>query len=96
MWGGNRTKIEPQDELSGAIGRLFRGVREERGVTLQQLSDAIGRRMNVIRFHEAGFRLMRADDLTRAAIAMGVAPRTLMLATMEAEAFKGGDDGRSD
>lgn len=95
VWGGKRTQLVAQDDLSAALGRLFRSVREERGVTLQALSDAIERRMNVIRFHEAGVRLMRADDLTRAALAMGVAPRSLMLPHGDASEVEGDTDGRS-
>jgi len=92
-WGGKRTQLVAQDDLSAAIGKLFRSVREERGFTLQRLSDEMERRMNVIRFHEAGVRLMRADDLTRAALAMGVAPRSLLLAQGDAAEAEGHADG---
>lgn len=54
------------------LGRYFRHYREAAGITLHQMSAALGVSVNPIRAHEGGFRLLRLPDIWRAAQILGV------------------------
>lgn len=56
---------------TAALGERFRKARERRDFGLKALSDAIGLSINTIRWHEAGARMMRLDQVEEAARAMG-------------------------
>jgi transcriptional regulator with XRE-family HTH domain len=68
--GGTDTQI--------ALGRLFRMAREAAGMTLRQVAHDMGMSINTIRWHEAGTRCLRSDDLIAAARLIGTDPRLLI------------------
>ena len=54
------------------LGRAFRFYREAAGITLRAMSRKMGMSINTIRMHEAGARIMRVEDVWRAAKILGV------------------------
>lgn len=73
-----------------ALGDTFRNVRTESGITLKALAKRMQRSINTIRWHEAGSRSLRADDLVLAAQVMGCSPTALVLEDMDRSG--GGDE----
>lgn len=71
------TKPVPAGEVEQALGRRFREVRKRQKVRLLDLSQALGCSINTVRWHEAGARMLRTDDLIRCAGVMGVDPAEL-------------------
>ena len=72
------TKPTSGTDTQIALGKLFREAREHSGVTLRQLAERMGMSINTIRWHEAGTRCIRVDDLVMAARMMGVPPDILI------------------
>jgi transcriptional regulator with XRE-family HTH domain len=61
-----------------SLGDAFRAVRTNSGFSLKALAQRMRRSINTIRWHEAGSRSLRADDLVLAAQVMGCSPTKLM------------------
>ena len=61
-----------------ALGDIFRNVRNESGISLKALALRMKRSINTIRWHEAGSRSLRADDLVLAAQVIGCSPSALL------------------
>jgi transcriptional regulator with XRE-family HTH domain len=80
--------LQPRDDLSRRLGNKFREARLRCGLGQRPLAQRIGRSYPLIREHESGHKLLRADDLFRAAAAMGVSPASL-LEVDEANGFPG-------
>lgn len=72
------TKPVPGTETQIALGRTFLRERSRTGVTLERIATALKTSINTIRWHEAGARSLRADDLIAAAGVMGCSPATLI------------------
>ena len=68
--GGTDTQIK--------LGKLFRSAREAAKVSLRDACSALGMSINTIRWHEAGSRCIRADDLVAAARLFGCSPGYLL------------------
>lgn len=62
-----------------ALGVAFRRARTAAGVTQEQIKVALGVSINTIRWHEAGARCLRADQLVEAARVFKCAPADLTL-----------------
>lgn len=60
------------------IGDLFLRARCEKGVSQKQIADGMRRSINTVRWHEAGARSFRADDLVLAAEIIGCSPLMLL------------------
>ena len=60
------TKPVPKTSLEVSLGAHFRKVRKEREFTLDTLRKALGVSVNTLRWHEAGARSMRLNDVVRA------------------------------
>jgi transcriptional regulator with XRE-family HTH domain len=58
--------------LEAALGARFRAVRRAAKISQGELAKMLGCSINTIRWMEAGARLLRFDDIVRAAEAMGV------------------------
>lgn len=69
---------KPKGDLEARLGARFRAVRTSHGLRLMDLVERLGAHINTIRWHEAGARMMRVDDLVRAAEAIGVSPADLI------------------
>ena len=63
---------------NAALGARFKAVRRQHKVWLKPLAEALGCSLNTIRWHEAGARMMRLDDIVKAAGVMGVDPAELV------------------
>lgn len=74
----------PAGDLEQRLGAHFRKLRKERKFSLVALAAAMKCSVNTIRWHEAGARLMRFDDVVRAAEVIGVAPDRLLPTNPEA------------
>ena len=57
---------------NAALGSRFREVRRRQKVYLRPLADALGCSLNTVRWHEAGARMLRLDQVVQAAGIMGV------------------------
>lgn len=79
------TKPEARGALEERIGSAFRSARVEAGISLMDMANALGCSINTVRWHEAGARLFRADDIVRAASIMDVPPDTLLGPAQDAE-----------
>lgn len=66
------TKPVAAGPVEQALGVLFREVRKRQKIRLIDLSEGLGCSVNTIRWHEAGARMLRTDDLVRCANIMGV------------------------
>lgn len=77
------TKPVPAGDVELALGRKFREIRKRQKVRLMDIADGLSCSINTIRWHEAGARMLRTDDLVRCARIMGVDPSELT-ATQEA------------
>lgn len=64
--------------LEAELGAIFRLRRKTACVTLAQLAAELSCSINTIRFHEAGERIMRADQIVRAAGIFGCQHSELM------------------
>lgn len=73
------TKPNPKGDLEAKLGAQFRDTRRARGVWLRPLSKLLGVSVNTVRWHEAGARMMRTDDIVRAAEIIGVSPADLVV-----------------
>jgi ribosome-binding protein aMBF1 (putative translation factor) len=71
-------QLRPKSEMCRDLGRRFREARESRGVSLRQLSDAIGVNLYLIRQHEAGAHMLRTDKLVEAALYLKYRPGELV------------------
>lgn len=80
------TKPVPAGEVEVSLGRRFREVRKRQKVRLLDLSQALGCSINTVRWHEAGARMLRTDDLVRCAGVMGVDPAELTVNPPQEEA----------
>lgn len=65
------TEPKRVNEGNVALGWSMRRYREAYGMTQPQLAAALGRSINTLRKHEAGERMLRVDDLVRAAEVLG-------------------------
>ena len=74
------TKPTPAGHVEQALGQRFREVRKRQKVTLIDLSKHLGCSINTVRWHEAGARMLRADDIVRCAEFMRVDPFELVTA----------------
>jgi transcriptional regulator with XRE-family HTH domain len=63
---------------NAALGARFKAVRRQQKVWLRPLAEAMGCSVNTIRWHEAGDRMMRLDEVMKAASIMGVDPAELV------------------
>lgn len=81
------------DQLQQAIGERFKAEREARGVTQKQLCDGLQVSINTVRWHEAGSRCLRADQLVAAAAIIGCSAADLLPpAPRREEPADGGQD----
>lgn len=71
------TRPVPAGEVEVALGRRFREVRKRQNVRLVDVATSLGCSINTVRWHEAGARMLRTDDLVRCAVIMGVDPAEL-------------------
>lgn len=78
------TKPVPAGDVEVALGRRFREVRKRQKVRLTDLAEGLGCSINTVRWHEAGARMLRTDDLVRCATIMGVEPAELTVSPQEA------------
>lgn len=72
------TKPIPRGDLEVALGRRFRSVRRASGVRQIDVAKRLGLSINTVRWHEAGARLLRVDELMRAAEIIGCDPVNLI------------------
>lgn len=72
------TRPEPKGEIELELGRRFRREREEASITLADMAAKLRVSINTVRWHEAGARCLRADDVVRAAGFMGCEPSHLV------------------
>jgi len=71
------TKPVPAGEVEQALGRRFREVRKRQKIRLVDIASGLQCSINSVRWHEAGARMLRTDDLVRCARIMGVDPSEL-------------------
>jgi transcriptional regulator with XRE-family HTH domain len=66
--------------LAAKLGARFQAARNRYGskVTLTELSKKLGVSVNTLRWHEAGARMLRADQIHEAAGIMGIPPGELL------------------
>lgn len=69
-----------------ALGRRFREARQRHGVPLSVLATRLGLCVNTIRWHEAGDRMLRTDQLVAAAAIIGCEPIDLIEDRADAQA----------
>lgn len=74
----SRTVPVPSSPENAALGARFREVRRAHKVYLRPLAEAMGCSLNKIRWHEAGHRMLRLDEVVQAAKVIGVAPAELL------------------
>lgn len=87
------TKPIPAGDVEQALGQRFREVRKRQKVRLVDLASGLQCSINTIRWMEAGARMLRTDDLVRAARIMGVDPAELTSITVNDNG--GGGDARA-
>lgn len=73
------TKPKPKNAFAKSLGARLRVEREAQGITLGDLASALGVAINTVRWHEAGSRLMRADELAAAAKWLRLDPPSLLV-----------------
>lgn len=88
------TRPEAASAENAALGARFREVRRARKVYLRPLAEALGCSINSIRWMEAGARMMRADQLVKAAHIMGVEP-TIFFVDDDGQPIVGGNSDRA-
>jgi transcriptional regulator with XRE-family HTH domain len=71
-------KLRPLNAQTEALGAKYRSVRKGRKMTLRSMAGNLSRSINTIRWHEAGARMMRADDIVKSADELGVEPGELL------------------
>jgi transcriptional regulator with XRE-family HTH domain len=76
---------QPAGLLEQNLGHQFRKVRQEKGIGLHKFARLMARGINVIRWHETGARMMRLDDIVRAAALLKVEPGELCKQETEAQ-----------
>ena len=74
--------VAASDDLA-ALGARFKEVRRAHKVYLRPLAQAMDCSVNYIRWHEAGARMMRVDQLVAAARVIGVDPAELLPAPQQ-------------
>lgn len=72
------TKPVPADELTKSIGEIFKEKRKSAKVSLDRMAASLGCSINTVRWHEAGARMLRADQIFTAAKVIGCEPRELL------------------
>jgi transcriptional regulator with XRE-family HTH domain len=72
------TKPVARTPLEEALGAAFRAARRANKVSLTAMAQKLGCSINTVRWHEAGARSLRADDLVRAADIIGVDATVLL------------------
>lgn len=77
------TKPVPKGELEAELGRRFRLARERAEVRLTDVASHLGCSINTVRWHEAGTRLLRVDDVVRFARLIGCDPSDLVKEPIE-------------
>ncbi len=82
----SRGALKPRDVLCGHLGDLFAHERAKAGISLEVMAAKLERSINTIRWHEAGTRLMRLDEVVRAAFIMGITPDSLCMRGCDGEA----------
>lgn len=72
--------LEPAGPLQASIGAIFKAKRRAARpkVNLVDMAKHLGCAINTVRWHEAGTRMMRVDDIVRAAAFLGCAFSDLM------------------
>lgn len=65
-------------EIEAHLGRRFRAVRVAHEVTQDEIAKGLGRSINTVRWHEAGARSLRANEIVIAAELIGCAPEDLV------------------
>ena len=81
---GSTTTPIPAGDLEQRLGAHFRMIRKQRKVSLIALAEGLNCSINTIRWHEAGSRMLRLDDVVRAAELLGVShEKILNLPTQE-------------
>lgn len=68
---------DPTEFSAALVGRI-RSARKAAGLTQQAAADVLGMHVNQYQRHEAGKHVMSAFDLVRIAIAIGIAPGSLI------------------
>jgi transcriptional regulator with XRE-family HTH domain len=72
------TKPTATSPENAALGARFKEVRRRQKVWLRPLAEQLGCSLNTIRWHEAGDRMLRLDQVVQAARIMGVQPSELL------------------
>lgn len=72
------TKPVPAGELTKEIGEIFKVKRRKAKVSLESMASGLGCSINTVRWHEAGARMLRADQIIVAAEIIGCEPRELL------------------
>lgn len=72
------TRPVPASDDHAIIGRKMREKRVAANVSVMKLARALNVSVNTVRWHEAGARLLRADDLVIAASVLGCKPSDLI------------------
>lgn len=72
------TRPIPAGELEERLGAAFRAARLAAGVTLDEMARRLDCSVNTVRWHEGGARMLRADNLIRAASIIGCDPAILL------------------
>lgn len=87
------TKPTEGTDVQKSLGELFKAVRTQSGISLKAMAQRMQRSINTIRWHEAGSRSLRADDIVLAAQVMGCSPSVLVEKPKElAVEIEGGGD----
>ncbi|CAB4122665.1 HTH_XRE domain containing protein [uncultured Caudovirales phage] len=73
------TKPIPRGEVEIELGERFRRVRKSCGMSLAELSLGLKCSINTLRWHEAGARPLRVDEIVRSAEIMGCVPNILIV-----------------
>lgn len=71
------TKPEAKSPDAARLGEQFRAVRKRQKITLKDLAAQMNVSVNTIRWHEAGDRMLRTDQISEAARCLGVLAREL-------------------
>ena len=70
--------LQQKDSMCAELGRVFKAKRKEARITLSDLSDILDLNVTTIRRHEYGTRMLRLDDIVRAATAFKCRPEELV------------------
>lgn len=75
----SRTTPKAKSDVARALGARLRIEREAQGLNLHDLAQGAGVSINTIRWHEAGSRMLRADDLVSIAVLLNMDAQALMV-----------------